>query len=95
MWKNLYQVAKNKYFLVTAFFLIWIGFFDQNDWVSRKEIDRKIGELEADREFFTSEVEALKERQQTLKEDADALERYAREKFYMKKKGEDVYIMVD
>ena len=95
MWKNLYQVAKNKYFLVTAFFLVWIGFFDQNDWISRKAIDKKITELERDKGFFANEVEQLKEKQKTLREDNQALEKYAREKFYMKKKGEDVYIMVD
>lgn len=95
MWKNVYHVARNKYFLVTAFFLVWIGFFDQNDWVSRKAIDRKITELERDKEFFANQVDELKEKQATLREDTDALEKYAREKFYMKKKGEDVYIMVD
>ena len=53
--KNLIQVAKNKYFLVTCFFLVWIGFFDQNDWVTRKSIDKEIREIVAEAADFSRE----------------------------------------
>ena len=92
---NLLQVAKNKYFIVTAFFLIWIGFFDQNDWVSRKGIDKEIEKLEDDKAFFTTEVIELQKEEKRLKENQEALEKYARENFYMKKEGEDVFVIVD
>jgi cell division protein FtsB len=92
---NLLQVAKNKYFIVTAFFLIWIGFFDQNDWVSRKGIDKEIEKLEDDKAFFTTEVVELQKEEKRLKENQEALEKYARENFYMKKEGEDVFVIVE
>lgn len=92
---NLLQVAKNKYFIVTAFFLIWIGFFDQNDWVSRKGIDKEIEKLEDDKAFFTTEVIELQKEEKRLKENEEALEKYARENFYMKKEGEDVFVIVE
>jgi cell division protein FtsB len=92
---NLLQVAKNKYFIVTAFFLIWIGFFDQNDWVSRKGIDKEIEKLEDDKAFFTTEVIELQKEEKRLKENQEALEKYARENFYMKKEGEDVFVIVE
>ena len=92
---KLLQVAKNKYFIVTAFFLIWIGFFDQNDWVSRKGIDKEIEKLEDDKAFFTTEVVELQKEEKRLKENQEALEKYARENFYMKKEGEDVFVIVE
>ena len=95
MKEQIIQIIKNRYFLVTAFFLIWVGFFDQNDWVSRKAVDTQIEELQADKEFFTTEVERLQEVRKTLLTDDEALEKYAREKYYMKKKGEDVFVIVD
>ena len=49
MKEQIIQIIKNRYFLVTAFFLIWVGFFDQNDWVSRKAVDTQIEELQADK----------------------------------------------
>jgi len=91
----LLQVIKNKYFLVAAFFLVWIGFFDQNDWISRSKIDNEIEQLENDKAFFTNEVEDLKLIEQTLREDEAELEKYAREQFYMKKEGEDVFVIID
>ena len=91
----LLQVIKNKYFLVAAFFLVWIGFFDQNDWISRSKIDNEIEQLENDKAFFTKEVEDLKLIEQTLREDEAELEKYAREQFYMKKEGEDVFVIID
>ncbi|MBI1183286.1 septum formation initiator family protein [bacterium] len=93
--KNLLQVAKNKYFLVAAFFLIWIGFFDQNDWLSRRSIDKEIDKLEEDKAFFSAEVERLKKEEKTLRESDAELEKYAREQFYMKKEGEDLFVIVE
>lgn len=92
---KLLQVAKNKYFIVTAFFLIWIGFFDQNDWVSRKSIDKEIKKLEDDKAFFTTEVNELQKEEKRLKENEEELEKYARENFYMKKEGEDVFVIIE
>ena len=92
---KLLQVAKNKYFIVTAFFLIWIGFFDQNDWVSRKSIDKEIKKLEDDKAFFTTEVIELQKEEKRLKENEEEREKYARENFYMKKEGEDVFVIIE
>ncbi|MFY0674539.1 MAG: septum formation initiator family protein [Bacteroidia bacterium] len=92
---NLLHVVKNKYFIVTCFFLIWIGFFDQNDWVTRKAIDNEIKKLKDDKEFFTTEVIELQKEELRLKENEEELEKYARENFYMKKQGEDVYVIVE
>ena len=92
--KSLIQLAKNKYFLVTSFFLIWISFFDQNDWLSRRSIDQQIEKLERDKVFFTEQVEILEKEEIKLKSYEAELERYAREKFYMKKEGINVFVSI-
>lgn len=75
--------------------MIWIGFFDQNDWVSRKSIDKEIKKLEDDKAFFTTEVIELQKEEKRLKENEEELEKYARENFYMKKEGEDVFVIIE
>lgn len=93
--KKVIQIAKNKYLLVGLFFILWMAFFDQNDLMSRRALDKEIETLESDQKFFLSETEKLKKVENRLLEDEDAIEKYAREHFYMKKKDEDVFVFVD
>ncbi|MBI3143257.1 MAG: septum formation initiator family protein [Bacteroidetes bacterium] len=92
---NIVQFLKNKYFLVAVFFLVWMGFFDQNDWMNRKKVDQDLQALTRDKEFFITEVEKLKEVEKGLLYNEAELERYAREKYFMKKADEDLYVIVD
>lgn len=92
---SIIQFLKNKYFLVAVFFLVWMGFFDQNDWVNRKKVDLDIKSMTRDKEFFISEVEKLKEVEKDLLYNEEELERYARETYFMKKADEDLYVIVD
>lgn len=89
------SIAKNKYFLASAFFIIWMFFFDENDMISRMKVEQEINKLETDKHYYSDQVEKLKEIQRELNENPKALERFAREKYYMKKNGEDVYVFID
>lgn len=87
------NLLKNKYIITASLFVVWMSFFDQNDlgsWIKRT---KEINKLEADREYYTSRVEELKQRQQALFNDDEELERFAREKYLMRKDGEDLYIV--
>ena len=95
MRQRFFRIIRDKYFLATAFFLVWICFFDQNDVFTRVEIEKEINELKSDMSFYKEEVERLRITQEELQNSDVALERFAREKYYMKKDGEDIYVFKD
>ncbi len=85
---------KNKYVVVISVFAIWILFFDQNNMVDRLKMGSEIRQLEADREYYQEEIRKDSTRLHELTTDKDNLEKYAREQFLMKKKNEDVFVVI-
>jgi cell division protein FtsB len=87
--------VKNKYVLTIAVFSIWMLFFDQNNMVDRLKMSSEIRQLEADREYYQAEITKDSTRLHELTTDKDNLEKYAREQFLMKKKNEDVFVVIE
>ena len=55
----------------------------------------EIRQLEADREFYLEQIEKDSTRLHELTTDKENLEKYAREQFLMKKKNEDVFVVIE
>ena len=70
-------------------------FFDQNNLVDRMRMSSEIRQLEADREYYIDQIEKDSTRLHELTTDKDNLEKYAREQFLMKKKDEDVFVVIE
>ena len=87
--------VRNKYVLTISVFAIWMLFFDQNNMVDRIKMSAEIRQLEADREYYTGEIEKDSTRLHELTTDRDNLEKYAREQYLMKKKNEDVFVVIE
>ena len=86
---------KNKYVLTIAVFAIWMLFFDQNNVVDRMKMSKEIRQLEDDREYYLEQIQKDSTRFHELTTDQDNLEKYAREQFFMKKKNEDVFVVIE
>lgn len=83
----------NKYLLTGLGFLVWMLFFDAQDLITthirqRQELQR----LEISRDYYTGETKTIKQELLMLKSDPSLLEKYAREKYRMKKENEDIFI---
>ena len=90
--KNKYvSMLVNSYTIILSVFLIWMFFFDENTRLN-SEFNKEIKDLQNTIDFYKSEIERDK---QTIKQLQDTLqlERFARERYLMKKKNEDVYII--
>jgi cell division protein DivIC len=85
---------KNKYVLTIAVFTVWMLFFDQNNVVDRLKMRGEIRQLEQDRQYYIEEIQKDSTRLHELTTDKENLEKYAREQFLMKKKNEDVFVVV-
>ena len=86
---------KNKYVLTISLFFIWIMFFDQNNMVDRIRIFSEIRQLEEDKHYYQEQIRQDSARLHELTTDRDNLEKYAREQYLMKKKNEDVFIVIE
>ena len=87
------KYLRNKYFIAVAIFIIWIIFFDNYNLINQSKLKKDIKELEETKLFYTKEIERDSTEFQDLLNDKEKIEKFAREKFLMKKENEDLYII--
>ena len=91
---NIPSWIKNKYLLTAAGFAIWILFVDDRDFITthfrHKEELRK---LEESKKYYQAQIAATSAELEKLKSNPSTIEKYAREKYYMKKDNEDVFVI--
>lgn len=93
MIRRLPKFAKNFFFLFGCFFLFWLLFIDSNDLVSQYRLAQKSESLEAEKEYYEAKIEEVRQEREELFSDPELLEKFAREKYLMKKDNEDLYIV--
>ena len=90
--KRWFSVISNKYFLTGVPFLVWMLFFDDNSWLLQRELNQDIAKLEESIAFYQKEMEHDRVELHELESNPAAFEKYAREKFWMQREGEEVYV---
>ncbi len=86
------RILRNPFFLITLGFIIWITFFDSYSLIEHQAIDKEIDKLEERESYFQTEINKDKQAIKNLR-NGDATEKYAREKYYMKRNNEDIFII--
>ena len=84
---------KNKYFLATAFFIVWMVFFDEKDLVTDFARRAKLRELQKNEKHLANQITETRKELSLLQTNAQTIEKYAREKYMMKKGNEDLFIV--
>jgi cell division protein FtsB len=92
--KRLIELFQNKYFMCTLAFVVWMLFFDRNDMLSQYEYRSEVSKLEAEKDFYEKETAHVKKDLTELTTNLNTAEKFAREKYYMKKDNEDVFVIV-
>ncbi|NJM78935.1 MAG: septum formation initiator family protein [Flavobacterium sp.] len=82
----------NRYFLVLTFFIIWMLFLDNYSYLEHRVLNKQIDELNDNIRYYKSEIKQDSTKIKKLK-NQDQIEKYAREKYYMKRENEDIYII--
>ena len=93
--KRLLELLRNKYFLAVAGFAVWMMFFDKNDMISQYEYRSQVNKLQQEKDFYTKEITAIQKDLKELDSNLNTVEKFAREKYFMKKDNEDVFVIVD
>lgn len=98
-WREKVKIAApllhNKYVLTAIVFLVWLGFFDQNNFVDRISLVNRNKELKRQKEYLQKEIDENREKMEELRSHSDKLEKFAREQYLMKKPDEDLYIVIE
>ncbi len=93
MLKRLPPVFRNFYFVTGATFLLWMIFLDSNDLINRYRLSSKLRSLENEKEYYQEKIKEVEKDREELMGTTDLLEKFAREKYLMKKPSEDIFII--
>ncbi|MBN3521723.1 septum formation initiator family protein [Algoriphagus lutimaris] len=90
-----FKYTKNFYVLGMLFFIFWMFFIDSNNVVNQFRLSVKLNELNEQKEFYQERKEIIKAEREELMSNPELLEKFAREKYLMKKRTEDLYVIVE
>jgi cell division protein FtsB len=84
---------KSKYFLTAVAFATWMIFFDRMDIPTQVKRINELKKLQQSEKNYSNLINATREELKLLKTNPSTLEKYAREKYMMKKDNEDLFIV--
>ncbi|MBU3676247.1 MAG: septum formation initiator family protein [Chitinophagaceae bacterium] len=90
--RGLLRIIKNKFFVVTLLFAVWVGFFAQYDLMSQREHMQELAGMKAKMIYLEETIARLEKERESLRTDSAVIEQYARERYFMKTPHEDVYV---
>jgi cell division protein DivIC len=91
--KRLPKPLRNKYLILFLFFISWIIFLDDYNLINQSKIKSTVDDLKSQKEFYINEIKSDSTELHKLQNDPAEQEKFAREKFLMKKENEDIFII--
>jgi cell division protein FtsB len=88
------SILTNRFLLVTVGFVVWMSVFDRNNFFNQWELYADMKKLETEKQYFIEEIKADRQTATELKTNLRNLEKFAREKYLMKKDNEDIYLVI-
>jgi cell division protein DivIC len=95
MFKKLPKAFRNFYVVATAIFLLWMLVIDSNNLIARYRLSSKLSSLENEKEYYQEKIKEVEKDRDLLFGDRESVEKFAREKYLMKKETEDIFVVVE
>jgi len=86
-------LLKNRYFLVSLGLITWLIFFDDGDLPKQINLSMELNDRKEHVQYLKNQIDSLKEDKKLLFEDPRSREKFAREKYLMKRENEDLFIV--
>ncbi len=93
--EKLPKPLRNKYLILLVLFILWIVFLDDYNLINQNKMKNKVNDLKDQKEFYLTEITNDSTELSKLRNDTNEQEKFAREKFLMKKDNEDIFIIRD
>jgi cell division protein DivIC len=87
------SLFRNKYLVATCVFAVIMLFLDKNDLFTQISRTHQLKELVKSKEYYTQEIASERKQSEQLTSGTATPEKYAREKYYMKRDNEDIYVV--
>jgi cell division protein FtsB len=87
------KIVTNRYLIALVAFGIWMLFFDRNNYIVQKERTAELQELNRKIGYYKQQIDATQKELEALQNDPNTLEKYAREKYFMKRANEEVFVV--
>ena len=84
-----------KYIVVCVLGVLVVGFLDENSILAHMNNKQRIAELEAETAVYQAAYERDQAKVQQLQHDPKAIEKIARERYFMKMADEDIFVLSD
>lgn len=91
--RKVIHFLKNKYILTGLIFIIWLAFFDSFSFLKKISVNKKLNQLKMDKKYYKDEIKSDSIQLYQLLSGSENLEKFARERYLMKKDSEDIYIV--
>jgi len=91
--KKLPKALRNKYLILFLFFILWVIFIDDYNLIKQSKIKSTVDNLKIQKEFYIDKIKSDSTELHKLQNNPNEQEKFAREKFLMKKENEDIFII--
>ncbi len=87
------MITTNKFVIATVSFIVWMLFLDVNSYLIHSELNQEVESLQESIDYYKKEITKDKKQLEELTSDPEKLEKFAREQYWMKKRGEEIYLV--
>jgi len=95
MLNKLPKPLRNFYVVSTVIFIAWMLVLDSNNLIARFQLAGKLNSLESEKEYYQEKIKEVEKDRDELFGDRESIEKFAREKYLMKKETEDIFIIAE
>lgn len=89
------KVFRNFYAVTLIIFFGWMLLLDSNNLIARYQLSSKLNALEEEKEYYQEKITEVRKDRSELFGDRESIEKFAREKYLMKKESEDIYVIIE
>ncbi|MCX6296461.1 MAG: septum formation initiator family protein [Bacteroidetes bacterium] len=93
--KTVFSILKNKYLLTFIALGVWVVVFDKNDLKTELELRKEVNQMQEERNYYAKEINSITSDIKELYTNPKTLEKFAREKYLMKRDNEDIFVIVE
>ncbi len=94
LFQKILRIVTNKFLIATLAFLTWISIFDRNNLFNQWDLIQKMKDLNKEKEYYIQEIKKDRQTSIELQTNLRNLEKFAREKYLMKKETEDIFLVI-
>lgn len=93
--RTLFRTITNKYLFAFLIFSIWMIFLDEHNILFLRQNINKLKRFRVEEKYYKEKISTDSQKLKELQTDSKNLEKFAREQFLMKKKNEDIFLIIE